>query len=144
ADLGAIKASFEHFPHAVEDRVHRFGTDMGDALALAYIHEARGNSNIRHRQLRAAEDQRFLRQPVADALRSDGTRLEIHEAAAAKGNGTDVGHAEERTDAANFDDAVRLPGESLVEAAEIRSGSADVRDDSVLDPRQICRAAHRI
>ena len=81
----------------------------------------------------AAEHQRRLGQPVADAVRSYRQRVGRNDTAAAESEGKQIGHAEQRAHLADLDDRVGFPRKAVAKLADIGRSAADIDDHRVLD-----------
>jgi hypothetical protein len=74
----------------------------------------------------AAEHQRRLGQPVADAMRPDRERIGQNDTAAAESEGKQIGHAEQRADLANLDDRIGFPRKVVPKLADIGRSAVDI------------------
>ena len=142
--LDAVDMLFDHRLCALEHALDERWRQVRDPTAIAEIEQAGGDGDIRPGELCAAEHERFLGQPEADALRSDRDLRGVHQASAAKPDRDQVGHPEQRAHAAHMHHRVGLPREAVLQVTEIRRSAADVDDDRVLQRGQVRSAAHRI
>ena len=65
-------------------------------------------------------------------------------AAAAQSEREQIGHSEERANAADLDDVVGLARKAVTEGADVGRRAADVDDERVAEPREKGRAAHAV
>src|SRR5437867_3614496 len=81
---------------------------------------------------------------ITDADRADRERVERDVAAAAQSEREQIGHSEERANAADLDDVVGLARKAVTEGADVGRRAADVDDERVAEPREKGRAAHAV
>src|SRR5690348_8924839 len=117
---------------------------MRDTCAVAEIDKTGCNRNIGERDLLSAEHQTFFRQPIADTSRPNGPARTIDYRTAANADGNQIRHAKKCADSTDMDDGIGFPWKALPQMAEISGRAADIGNDRVIDPRQVCSSSHRI
>ena len=125
------------------DRVLR---ELSGSCSVPDVRVSGGDRDVRGRDGRAAEDDRFRRQAVADRLGADVDFAAVagHTRSAPERAHQQVGHAEVRAHPADVALDERLARESPGEDADVRGGTADVDHQRIFETGQEAGAPHAV